>query len=367
MEKDIIYFELNMPEYDIFISYARRDGTPLARQLAQDLRAVRLNVFWDQDSIPPGVNWEDTLDSALEEATHLLVILTPYSVKSEEVTAEWRPMLSKGKNIIPLLYQPCEIPRRLTMRQYIDFQNMERYPLALTELIGAINSFTGTTIQPDLTADELMQRAQSYFESGQMELAAQDYLAISHNGNPHQRMQAARSIGQTRLLKMLPHLITWLERENEDQVRLMIFPVIRGNVTYLDWRAMMPDLGNYMVKYLTDKNPEIRKEAIRVLAYGNMLDFIPRMGEMLLRDQDESVRVQAALSLGRLKDAGASKLLLDALVDRSSEVRKAVISALQVHGNPGTLPALEIVARSDRDSDVRRAAKEAIAAIPTKS
>src|SRR5689334_12705844 len=82
-------------QYDVFISYARRDGSQMAGKLAKSLRETGMRVFWDQDSIPAGGNWEDAIDNALEQAVHILVVLTPFSVKSEEVTAEWRPMLSK--------------------------------------------------------------------------------------------------------------------------------------------------------------------------------------------------------------------------------------------------------------------------------
>lgn len=348
-------------QFDVFISYARRDGTALANKLAHSLRETGLRVFWDQDSIPPGVNWEAAIDKALEEAVHILVILTPFSVKSEEVTAEWRPMLSKGKNVVPLLYLPCEVPRRLSMRQYIDFHEEGRYSIALAELVAAINDFTGSEeALLELSGEELLKRGATYFDNGQLELSANDYVLALRDKDKLVRKRAAILVGKARSLKTLPAILQFLSAEQEADVKAELLDSIRKFAEATEWQAAVPTLLEEVQYYLNDSMPEVRVQAMRVLAYARYLDAVPIITRMLATDSTEYVRHQAALSLGRLKTAESTNGLLQALSDSSRGVRWAAARALGVHGNPQVIPALKILAKSDKDDEVRLAAGEAI-------
>jgi hypothetical protein len=62
--------------------------------------------------------------------------------------------------------------------------------------------------------------------------------------------------------------------------------------------------------------------------------------EGALRDNEESVRAAAALSLGKLKVVGSLKKLIGALKDKSWAVRGAVIEALGTLGEKGAVGAL---------------------------
>jgi tetratricopeptide (TPR) repeat protein len=90
-------------------------------KLATNLKEMGVSVWLNIWDIPPGISWPKSIQKALDNCTQLLVILSPSSVNSEEVQAEWHTALEEGKTVIPLLYQPCEIPFRLRTIQYIDF------------------------------------------------------------------------------------------------------------------------------------------------------------------------------------------------------------------------------------------------------
>ena len=108
-------------ENNIFISYARLDAADWVTKLYTDLVARGFHVWLDVYDIPPGSDWNDEIDKALETAKVLVVIMTPGSTMSTQVKGEWNYALNRLIPVIPILLQPCEIPRTLGTLNYIDF------------------------------------------------------------------------------------------------------------------------------------------------------------------------------------------------------------------------------------------------------
>jgi hypothetical protein len=104
-----------------FISYCR-DDQEFALRLAQDLKAAGAAVWLDQLDIKPGSSWDNAVEDALLAARQMLVVLTPTSVRSENVRDEISYALKQGKTVIPVLYMECVIPLRLERKQHIDFR-----------------------------------------------------------------------------------------------------------------------------------------------------------------------------------------------------------------------------------------------------
>ena len=104
----------------IFFCYAREDQA-FAVPLAQELKQRGVAVWLDQWDISAEADWDKTIDQALHDCARLLIVLSPASVKSGEVRGELREALDLGKPILPVLYQPCEIPRQLRVIQWVDF------------------------------------------------------------------------------------------------------------------------------------------------------------------------------------------------------------------------------------------------------
>ena len=105
-----------------FVSYSREDSE-FALRLAQDLKEGGANVWLDQIELIPGLPWDNAIEEALLSAPQMLVILSPTSVKSENVRDEISYALKQGKTVIPVLYMECVIPLRLERKQHIDFRN----------------------------------------------------------------------------------------------------------------------------------------------------------------------------------------------------------------------------------------------------
>jgi len=106
----------------VFVSYSRVDQTFTTR-LVKDLTKRGINIWFDQRNIKTGQRWDSTIQSALEGCTAFLIVLSPNSVKSENVLDELAFALEEGKPIIPVLYQDCSVPLRLRRVQHIDLRS----------------------------------------------------------------------------------------------------------------------------------------------------------------------------------------------------------------------------------------------------
>jgi len=104
----------------VFICYSREDED-FVLKLATNLKNHGVPVWLDQWDIPSGANWNRTIERALNDCDSQLVVLSPASVRSDEVQSEWLAALDEKKVVIPILYQTCRMPFRLNSIQYIDF------------------------------------------------------------------------------------------------------------------------------------------------------------------------------------------------------------------------------------------------------
>jgi hypothetical protein len=105
-----------------FISYSREDSD-FALRLARDLKAAGAPVWLDQLDIHPGRPWDNAIEDALLASQQMLVILSPTSVRSENVRDEISYALRQGKVVVPVLYMECTIPLRLERKHQIDFRS----------------------------------------------------------------------------------------------------------------------------------------------------------------------------------------------------------------------------------------------------
>ena len=132
----------------VFICYSRKDEG-FVLKLATNLKNRGVPVWLDQWDISTGANWDRTIETALNESNRLLLILSPSSTNSDEVQCEWREALDDKKVVVPILYQPCEIPYRLNTIQYIDFTSRSPDDEKSLELIlKALGMAESTSIKP---------------------------------------------------------------------------------------------------------------------------------------------------------------------------------------------------------------------------
>jgi tetratricopeptide (TPR) repeat protein len=117
----------------VFISYARADAVDFAARLHDDLEANSVRAWLDQRDIKPGQNFRLAIDKGLLAARVVIVLLSPVSVLSDEVTSEWNDALTRFVPVIPLMIADCRVPPNLAILQYIDFRG--DYDNALARLL----------------------------------------------------------------------------------------------------------------------------------------------------------------------------------------------------------------------------------------
>ena len=104
-----------------FISYSREESE-FALRLAGDLRKAGAQIWLDQLDIVPGKAWDDAIEKALQEASTMLLILSPASVKSDNVRNEISFAIEEKKTILPILHLDCAVPLQLHRLQRVDFR-----------------------------------------------------------------------------------------------------------------------------------------------------------------------------------------------------------------------------------------------------
>lgn len=82
---------------DVFISYSREDRVR-ADQVAQGLKQLGLEPFWDTD-IPPGQTWADFIEAKLSQCKAVVVLWSEHSTKSQWVREEARMGRDKSRLI----------------------------------------------------------------------------------------------------------------------------------------------------------------------------------------------------------------------------------------------------------------------------
>jgi hypothetical protein len=108
----------------VFISHSSTDKR-FVRKLKDDLNENDIQTWFDEDELDLGDTLSDKLDSALEDSSHFLIVLSEASVKSEWVQYELEKAL-KQKNsnllqkVIPVKYKSCEVPKELEKLLYSD-------------------------------------------------------------------------------------------------------------------------------------------------------------------------------------------------------------------------------------------------------
>ncbi|MCP4695651.1 MAG: toll/interleukin-1 receptor domain-containing protein, partial [Gammaproteobacteria bacterium] len=125
----------------IFISYSRKDSG-FARKLNTELRTYGKTVWFDQESIAEGEDFQREIYNGIENADNFLFILSPDAVASEFCEAEVRYAAEQNKRFILVRYRaapPEKIPAYLATLQWIDFKP-EDFNVAFRHLIRVLDT-----------------------------------------------------------------------------------------------------------------------------------------------------------------------------------------------------------------------------------
>ena len=90
--------------YDIFISYGREDSKAFAMRLCGQLRQQGFQIWFDQNNIPLGVDFQRQIDDGLEKSHNFLFVISPHSINSIYCAKEIDLAVKLNKRIIPVLH-----------------------------------------------------------------------------------------------------------------------------------------------------------------------------------------------------------------------------------------------------------------------
>jgi len=138
----------------IFISYSRTDEE-FARRLASDLDGLRGDAWIDVDDIHPTEDWADTIHRGLNESQLMIVVVSPASMQSENVSQEWKYFHKRKKTILPVLLEPAEVHFQLENLQYVDFCSQD-YDTAFSQLHSELRR-QGIPLEPLSARDPSVQ------------------------------------------------------------------------------------------------------------------------------------------------------------------------------------------------------------------
>lgn len=114
---------LDPREYDVFLSYARIDGSEVAGQLRDKLESLGVAVWFDEVAIIPGKSQSLQMDAGLKKARSGVTVLTPAYLTGRFWTERELGVLLNKSTLIPVLHN-------------VTFDDVKEYSGILPDLAG---------------------------------------------------------------------------------------------------------------------------------------------------------------------------------------------------------------------------------------
>ena len=112
---------------EVFISYSSNDQDKVVK-LADKLRSSGVSIWVDESGIGAATLWSKEIAGAIKGCKVLVLMVTPNSVKSENVVKEVTLAAEQRKKILPVVLEPTQIPEALEYHlagiQHLDVNGM---------------------------------------------------------------------------------------------------------------------------------------------------------------------------------------------------------------------------------------------------
>jgi len=175
--------------FDVFISYGRADSKAFAVNLHKRLIEQGLKVWFDQNDIPLGVDFQHQIDDGIEHAHNFLFIIAPHSIKSPYCLKEIQLAVKRNKRIIPLLHvepSDCWDKMHPTIGKinWVYFrEEQDNFETSFTGLVDLIHKHASyveqhTQFLVKALEWERNQRQTSYLLIGEERLQAESWLKV---------------------------------------------------------------------------------------------------------------------------------------------------------------------------------------------
>lgn len=112
---------------EVFISYGRKDATEFTDALCARLEQERYKVWRDIDKIHPQDKWREIIVKGIGECDVVIAILSAHAVRDPHAPCqeELATAYEKGRSIVPVRVNNCEVPFGLKTRHHIELQNWD--------------------------------------------------------------------------------------------------------------------------------------------------------------------------------------------------------------------------------------------------
>jgi len=127
----------------LFISYSRRQ-TPFVDRLADKLEDNGYSLWLDYQSLVPAKPWLEQIESGLNKADVLILVVSKESLASDHVKPEWQGALKLKKRIILLIFEAIPLPLELQACEWVDFRS--RYNRSIKQLMDLLENPIPVTV-----------------------------------------------------------------------------------------------------------------------------------------------------------------------------------------------------------------------------
>lgn len=132
----------NRDDYDIFISYSRRDKE-FVSQLCEALTQANQKIWVDWNDIPPAEDWRQEIYRGIEAANNFVFIISPNSTSSQVCGEELDHAIKHGKRLVPIVRQDVgydNVHPELGRINWIFFREDDEFDGAFSKLISAVET-----------------------------------------------------------------------------------------------------------------------------------------------------------------------------------------------------------------------------------
>lgn len=112
-----------------FISYARKDGEEIAKELFERLEkeAPGIALWWDRARMEGGKGWRKQIRDAIDQSKFLILVMTEGALLSETTRWEWKYARQEGVCVYPVMPEGSEIdfrtlPNWMRKAHFIDLE-----------------------------------------------------------------------------------------------------------------------------------------------------------------------------------------------------------------------------------------------------
>jgi hypothetical protein len=119
----------------LFISYSRAQ-TPFVDRLADQLEDTGYSLWLDYQSLVPARPWFQQIQSWIDTADVVLLVVSKESLTSKNVEPEWKRAVERHKRVILAIFEAVALPPELRGCEWVDFRS--DYKQAYQELIKRI-------------------------------------------------------------------------------------------------------------------------------------------------------------------------------------------------------------------------------------